>query len=447
LSSVLVLLLLAGDLAGAQKALADGQPRKALELLGDLADGAEVETPALLVQGRAHFALGEYQAAVEPLMRASDALPQSKGVAREAALACRYSAVGQYRLLYLEDARRMAERAGDATLLADLYFEAGDYEAALAAYRELAKKKNRLHPLSRIAQCLEQLGKPDEAKTAYGEALEEALRIGDVRSAYRLAFAGGHRGRFLSWLDEKVASSKDLKYRRYRAYARAAALMFEEAVEDLRAVLKARPDDLDAKDLLSNVLLQLGVRRQREKEIDEAEKLARALLKGNPEHSAAWERLRWIAWRHWTNRNIEATYRIAKLLHETDPTHLEAGLNLAMSARRLGHYEESRTAYEGLMEEFREEPAVLNDYAILKDGMGDRAGAVELWKRVLVEEVDNLNALENLFTHSWEQGDRGAVAEYLRRGLAAARDQDEKVVERWIWFQDRLRWAPAGFGE
>ncbi len=288
MTSLLVLLLLAGDLAAAQKALAAGRPADALRLLGDLAEAADPPADVLIVQGRAYLALREYQAAVEPLMRASDLRPEDRDLARDAARACWGAAQGTYRALYLADARRLAERAGDDAMLADLAYEAGDLEDALARYRARKDEEaTRLHRLTRIADCLRQLGRAEEAAPAYAAALDEALRRDDLRAAYRLAFAGGQRGRFLSWLDRKIAEKDDPRLRLFRGYVRAAALMFSEAIEDLRRALQARPNDLEIKDQLSHALLQHGIRTQDAGEIEESEKLARAILAADPAHQRA----------------------------------------------------------------------------------------------------------------------------------------------------------------
>jgi tetratricopeptide (TPR) repeat protein len=443
-----MLLLLAGDLAAAQKALAAGKPAEALRLLGDLAEAEEPPVEALIVQGRAHLALREYQAAVEPLMQASDQRRKDRALARDAAMACWGAAQGTYRMLYLADARRLAERAGDAALQANLAYEAGDLADALARYRALKDEEGtRLHRLTRIADCLRQLAKPDEASKAYADALDEALQRGDLRAAYRIAFAGGHRGRFLAWLDKKIAEKDDPKLRLYRGYVRNAALMFAEAIEDLRIALEARPDDLEIKEMLSLALLQHGIRTQNAAEIDEAEKLAREVLARDASQQRAWDRLLWIGWHHWVNGRVERSYDVLREMHERDPTDVNAGLNFGAMARRLGRYEEARAAYDRLLEVSEEDPNVLNDYAILRDGMGDRPAAVALWERTLKEEPDNLDALENLLTHHWERGETAAVRECLRRGLEAARRRQKDRVDRWLWFEDRLRWAPVGFGE
>ena len=78
----LLLALAAGDLDGAEKALDEGQPERALELLRDLADTEEAPQRALLVAGRAYLALREYEAAVDPLLRASDRAPEDRQLAR-----------------------------------------------------------------------------------------------------------------------------------------------------------------------------------------------------------------------------------------------------------------------------------------------------------------------------------------------------------------------------
>ncbi|MHC4956230.1 MAG: multiheme c-type cytochrome, partial [Planctomycetota bacterium] len=83
----LLLLLVSGDLAGAEKALAAGQAEKAIALVGDLADADDADVRALLVLGRAHLLLLDYESAVDPLLRALDKTPEDKKLARDAAWA------------------------------------------------------------------------------------------------------------------------------------------------------------------------------------------------------------------------------------------------------------------------------------------------------------------------------------------------------------------------
>jgi tetratricopeptide (TPR) repeat protein len=224
--------------------------------------------------------------------------------------------------------------------------------------------------------------------------------------------------------------------------------MHVEAAEDLRVVLARRPGFVAAKDQLSTVLLAEGLRpeRQRPEMVAEGERLGREILAADPRHEAAWQRMSWLAGTYWGNGEVEKSYDLLGFLRGLDPEDSTTALNFASMARRLGRYDEAREALEGVLEAAPDPTDVLNDLAIVHDGMGDRAQAVELWERALAEDPENLNSLENLFTDAWERGDRAAVASYLARGLEAARRRGGPVG-RWLWFRDRLRWAPAGHGE
>jgi tetratricopeptide (TPR) repeat protein len=446
LSSLLLVLLLAGDLDAAERALRAGQPQEALELLGDLADGAEPDARACAVQGRAYLALGEYTLAVEPLVRAAAGRPDDRELSRDAALACFRAAEGAQAYLYLEDARRLAEASKDDALLAEVLYALGETEGALELYRKLAAEPKAVHAAMRVAACLEALGRADEARTAYATALEAALAARDIPAAYRAAFAGEHVGRLLAWLDERVAAEPDdLTYLHYRGFARSQVAMYAEAAEDLRAVLARNPGHMEARSRLSFVLMQLGVRRQDKAMLDEAARLAREVLDAEPANREAWDRVLWIAGYWWVNSDIERHFELLKDLHARDPADIDAALNYAAVARRLGHQDEAQAVYEQLLEASPRDPDVLNDYGIFVDGLGDREAARALWHRVLEEEPDNANALENLFTDAWERGDAAAIADLGGRGLAAARSRGE-AVDRWLWFLDRLRWAPSGLG-
>ena len=446
MTSLLFLLVLAGDLDAAEKALEKGEHRQAIELLGDLADREDPDIRALIVLGRAFLGLREYEGAVDPLLSASDARPDDKELARDAAWACWGAASGQFARAYIDDARRYAKRSRDPLLVADLDHAATEFEAALEGYRALDKKT--LHVATRIAECLAGLGRDAEAKEAYGVALEEAIRTGNLDAGWRTAFAGEKVGRLLTWLDTRVADAPDdFRARLYRGYARATLLMYREAVEDLRWVVKSRPDYDAGKARLCLVLLQWGAKQQRPDALAESERLARELLARDSRQRDALDALSFLASYAWSNRDVPRSYALLKHLRGLDPEDRITALNFGAMARRLGHYGEAVEAFDVLLAIDPEDPDVLNDYGILKDAMGDRAAAVALWKRVLQVEDDNLNAMENLFTHSWEQGDQTAARAYLVRGLEAARRRgDEGLVGRWSWFRDRLLWASNGFG-
>jgi tetratricopeptide (TPR) repeat protein len=340
----------------------------------------------------------------------------------------------------------VAQAAGDDALLADVLFALGETEGALALYRRVATEPGAVHAAMRVAECLAALGRAEEARAAYAAALEVALAARDVPAAYRAAFAGEHTGRLLAWLDERVAAEPaDLTSRYYRGFARSQLAMYAEAAEDLRAVLARNAGHLEAKNRLSFVLLQGGVRQQDKAMLDEAARLAGEVLDAEPRNREAWDRVSWIAGYWWGNADLERHVALLEDLHRRDPTDVDAALNYAAVARRLGQRAEAEAVYDGLLVASPDDPDVLNDYAIFRDGLGDRDGARALWRRVLEEEPENLNALENLFTDAWERGDAAAIADLGGRGLAAARSRGQ-AVDRWLWFLDRLHWAPKGFG-
>jgi tetratricopeptide (TPR) repeat protein len=448
LTSLLFLVLLAGDLEAAEQALRAGKPQEAIRLLGDLAERDDAGWRENAVLGRAHLALGEYEAAVEPLLRASEARSNDKALARDAAWACWGSAQGVYARAYLDDALRMARRAEDPRLIADIAFEAGDYEEALSGYEGLLSEVgDRLTVLDRIAESHSRLGHEERAREAYGAVLEEAIARGELLAAYRSAFAAGRPGRLVQWLDGRIVENEDDVWSRlYRGYALFRLLQYGKASEDLRIAARARPDDTGLKSHLCRALIRVGMDEQRPQALEEGESVAREVLANDPRDQGAWDALRWLAWHHWMARGVPRCHAILRHLHQVDPEDFDVGMNYAAMARRLGFYEESETAYKALLEAFPDDPAVLNDLGILRDGMGDRKRAVALWKRALSEDPSDLNALENLFTAAWERGQREAMEDYLARGLAAARAARNGPVERWIWFGDRLLWAPSGHG-
>lgn len=442
MTGLLLLLVLAGDLDAAEKALAEGHPEQAIEKLGDLADGSDADPRAWAVLGRSYLRLGEPEAAVEPLVRASERRPADKELARDAATACLRSAAGMYGRLYLEDAKRLAARAGDDALLGEIEYQREDYEAALALFRKAMDTAVAV----RAAECLKLLGRADEAREAYAVALEAALADGNLDAAYGAAFAAGRGGRLLAWLDARLASDpEDLNARYYRGFVRAQLSMFPEAIEDLRLFLAKRPDALPAKDQLGFALVQRGYRMQDKAMLDEATALSREILDADPSNRGAWERLRYVAGYWWANGNVQGVYDVMKDLHARDPSDAAAAVDFAMAARRLGRYDEARAAYEAMLEASPDDPTALTDYGILLDGLGDRAGARACWEKVLAAEPRNLDALENLLTDAWERGDVVAAREYARKGLDAARAVNGPEV-RWQWFADRLLWAPGGFG-
>jgi tetratricopeptide (TPR) repeat protein len=439
----MVLLLLGGDLDAAAQALKAGKPREAIELLGDLA--RDDDPRAQWILGRAHYDLKEYEAAVEPLLTASDKLPGDKEIALLAAYACWGSAKAneQYARAYLEDAIRMAERAKRDDVVALLKKDMGDYEGAIELFRKGADTLDvRVH----IAECLAALGKEKEAQAAWGAVMDMALQTGKLQRAYTAAFPAKQERKLLAWLDARIKSEPEAAWpHTYRGYMYAAMGLHAKAIPDLRIGHKAQPGDITTAGRLCNSLIRVGIEERRDELLVEGEKLARTLIE-QPRRRAAWDAYRLLAWWAWQNRDVPSAYRHLKLLIGKDPSDRDVALNFAAMARRLGHYDEARGTLETILQADEGDPAVINDLGIVFDGMGQRDKAVELWTRVLEGDPENMNSLENLLTAAWERGDMAAAKSLLERGLAVAEREGGGLLGRWQWFSDRLAWVPAGHG-
>jgi tetratricopeptide (TPR) repeat protein len=441
-SALLLFLAASGDLEAAERALAEGRPADALALLGDLADAKDADARTLAAAGRAHLALGDAATATDPLLRASDLAPKDAALARDAAEACWRAAIADGGVLaqaYLEDARRVLGRTDEPLLLGRVLEALGRPGEAAAAYARAvdAAEPTRGEALEGRARCLAALGEARAAREAYGEALEAAIARGDLGAAYRTAFEAARTGRLLSWLDTRIADAPDdLRLRRYRGFARARALLYREAADDLRVVASAAPHDADARRELARVLLHLFHKDRAPEHLAEAESLALALVQHDPADAEARRALLYAARQRHDRNEWDRALELLRTLYEADPLDVEATLNFGAVARRLGRDGEARAAYERGLEAHPRDPDLMNDYAIFLDGLGDRAGAVRLWEAALRADPHDLNALENLYTDAWERRDAQAVAALVARGLEAAARR-EGPADRWRWFRDR----------
>ena len=441
LGSLLLVAIL--DITSAEQALAAGKPRDAIRLLGDLVNGDDPRVNAVV--GRAYVALRDYASAVEPLLIAVDGNKDDKGLAAEASSACWGAAREAVRRgdpfarAYFDDAIRMAKRAGRPGTLAPLQLEAGYYEDGLVTFRSL---KDTPKTRKGIGDCLQGLGKTEEATAAYVAALTLAMEKRDLLVAYQSAFAAERGGQLVQWLTAELTKKPDEWVRLYRGYAHARLQMDAQAVDDLRVATKKFPSDRFARDLLCRSLIRWGVNEQRPEALVEMEAVARTLVKdGDPNGRT---HLIWLASHAWINRDVERSYALLRELFASDNKDKFTGLNCGAMARRLNHVDEAERIYRSLLEVYPEDPDILNDLGILLDGRGDRAGAVAAWQRALAEDPEDMNALENLFTANWERGDRDAAAGFLKEGLRIATSQGGGVLVRWQWFAARLSWAPGG---
>ncbi|MEE8104041.1 MAG: tetratricopeptide repeat protein [Planctomycetota bacterium] len=446
---VLMPLLAAGDPEAAAAAFKKGDPAAAIDLLGDLPEAAGASVDVLKLTGRAYLALGRPMAASDPLLRASDLAPSDKELAALAARASKDAGLadgGPSARAYLDDAKRLAKRSGQPLPLGEILLLLRDFEPALEQF-DLAKKDeaSRLAALRGRADCLAGIpGREKDHQTARRELMEAALEEGELKMAYAAAFASDAGGRVLVWLTEKLTEKPDdMRLRRYRGFARARLLLFAEAAEDLRPVVKKAPHDIPAKNMLAYALMQMYAENQDLAALDEAIGIGRDVVTRDPANRTTRDRLSWAANIRFTNGDTAGAAELLGFLHEKAPEDTIVALDLGAMLRRLHRYDEARAAYRRALEEFPDDPDVLNDLAILEDGAGNRAEAVRLWNSVLVEDDENLNALENLCTAAWEAGDTDRLADLVAKGLQVAIDR-KKTVDRWKWFRDRLLWAERG---
>jgi Flp pilus assembly protein TadD len=87
----------------------------------------------------------------------------------------------------------LAQNPADALArygLAMEYVKAGDFEAAVAGFRELtALKPDHAYAFFQTGQALEKLGRTEEAKDAYRQGIEAASRKGDTHARDELRTA------------------------------------------------------------------------------------------------------------------------------------------------------------------------------------------------------------------------------------------------------------------
>jgi len=446
---LLMPLLAAGDPEAAAAALQNGDAAAAIDLLGDLPEAADAPVGVLRIAGRAYLAMGRPLAASDPLLRASDLAPDDKELAALAARASKDAGLadgGPSARAYLDDAKRLAIRSGKPLPLGIILLLLRDFEPALEQF-ELARKDepSRLAALRGRADCLAGIpGREKDHQTARRELMEAALEQDELRMAYDAAFASDAGGRILVWLTQKLTENPtDMRLLRYRGFARARLLLFQEAAEDLRPVVKKAAHDIPAKNMLGYALMQVFAENQDLAALEEAIGVGRDVLTRDPANRTALDRLSWAANIRFTNGDTKGAAELLRFLHEKAPEDTIVALDLGAMLRRLHRYDEARAAYRRALEEFPDDPDVLNDMAILEDGAGNRTEAVRLWESVLKEDDENLNALENLCTAAWEAGDTKRLAGLVQKGLSVAIDR-QKTVDRWKWFRDRLLWAARG---
>jgi tetratricopeptide (TPR) repeat protein len=117
-----------------------------------------------------------------------------------------------------------------------------------------------------------------------------------------------------------------------------------------------------------------------------------------------------------TARNYAGALELYQRVLAADPTSLWARIGEPLTLRNLGRLDEAASAYEEGLRVLRDEPQLLNDYALLLKARGERAKAKEYFERALgagsADGGENLGILAYRDEHDFEQ-----AARYFARAL------------------------------
>lgn len=200
---------------------------------------------------------------------------------------------------------------------------------------------------------------------------------------------------------------------------RAAALISSdrvgEAEQQLAAILKARPDDPLALNLL-------GALRAKQGRLDEAEALFTRALRADRDFAGAHMNLAYL---YLLKGAPEKTLAELKEVHRLVPEDADTAYKLAHLLLTLGHTDECVAFLEGERRSNRLTPpllAVRGDAYLKKN---DVAGAEESYRAALDAQGDNADALLGLALVSQSKGDAQAASLYLSRVRALAADSPE----------------------
>jgi tetratricopeptide (TPR) repeat protein len=167
-----------------------------------------------------------------------------------------------------------------------------------------------------------------------------------------------------------------------------------EALEHFRAAAKLDPEDVWKHDDVATELRELG-------RLDEAEAAYREVMAKNARFSHGWHALGTLARRRGDHARALAYFRTAA---EVDPDHVWAHYDIAAELRRLRRFDEA----EGVLKAFVEKhPDSAQGLILYADGVRYRADVgeiIEIYKKALAKEPDNVSAkiaLANEYLSCW----------------------------------------------
>jgi tetratricopeptide (TPR) repeat protein len=293
-------------------------------------------------------------------------------------------------------------------------------DAALAALRAasaLDPQSADVHYL--VGVCLREKGKPTEALTELGKAVQ--LSPGSVAAREELADLLGSLNRHaeeIEQLDVLAALDSRLERRVAVGLAHARAGHLDLAVLTLGSALERAPDQPVLYGALGRVWLDIAeTRSDRPDAIGKAlEALARAA--SSPTATSEVKTLYGRALRD--DHQLDAAEQVLQQATERFPVDPTAFSELATVAEQLKHYDTARTAlvsYNALVEDDVEFSRRALKIGVLSLSVDDPATAIAWLTRASAAAPDDLRTLVALAEAELKAGNRDAAQATLKRGL------------------------------
>ena len=309
------------------------------------------------------------------------------------------------------------EAQGDAAA-AQERFEAAlkiapDYKEAHAALARLLRAAGRDEEAARHQQLAEQGKTPVINDHLFESLLRNGFHIELlVRDAIVLAQQGDFERADQVLAMVREADDRGIATHKLAGMVRAIEGRLAEAAAEFQQVLQARPDALDVRARLADVLARM-------EKYDQAEANFRAVLARNPDEPFALEHYSRLLLVLGRSGEAEALWRGAL---ERQPNEPWVRLQFGGLLMHLDRDEEAREQFAAALELAPDDPTALYSLGVLARRAGDSAQARQHWERIVAATPQYVDAYAGLAQLALEQGDRAAAERYLREGLKQVPD-------------------------
>jgi len=183
----------------------------------------------------------------------------------------------------------------------------------------------------------------------------------------------------------------------------------KEAVAEFERAASINPEFTSARVMVAQVLLT------RLKETAKGIEVYREVLEKEPANERARTAIIEVAMlRARDGRHAEAG-TLFEVLVRADPGNPYHRMNLALTLKEQGRFDEALAIYEKAEEEFPFEPQVPNDRGLLLMGKGRHEDAFDAFREALSRDDEFLDTLENLGAYALLRGDEGAAITWFTK--------------------------------